>query len=134
VAGMVVLDRAVLRFFAARKGWWFAARAMAWQLLYHLYSGASLAVAVVHQLTGCPFYLYRRWQWRRLKAARRAAAATAAGRLGAQVPRHLVAATRHRPAGAVPVPVVEMEPAAPVRDTAGRDDVVDRLRLGAGNA
>jgi len=43
----VMMERKLARFFAARRGWWFAARGLAWHLFYYLYSVAAFGVGMV---------------------------------------------------------------------------------------
>lgn len=47
LALFVVMERKLARFFAARRGWWFAARGLAWHLFYYLYSVAAFAAGMV---------------------------------------------------------------------------------------
>lgn len=124
LAGVVATDWPLLRFLARHRGLPFAAGSAAWHVLHHAYSGGAFGVAVAHQVTGTPVWRYRAWCQRRERRRARAEG-TGAGALvpaGAGVPRGLVAAHRHVPAGQrpvrVPVGVLELEPAP-------RPDVVD---------
>ena len=43
----VMMERKLARFFAARRGVWFAARGLAWHLLYYLYSVAAFGAGMI---------------------------------------------------------------------------------------
>ena len=47
LALFVVMERKLARFFAERRGWWFAARGLAWHLFYYLYSVAAFGVGTI---------------------------------------------------------------------------------------
>jgi GT2 family glycosyltransferase len=113
LAGLVWLDRPVVRFFTGRRGAWFAARAMAWQVLYHLYSAVSFAIAVAHPMLGSPVHRWRarRYHREKARARKRAGSPEVTVRLGDQVLPSLVSSVRQQPAGRIPVPVAEYEPA-----------------------
>ena len=113
LVALVWLDRPVVRFFAEQRGAWFAARATAWQVLYHFYSAPSFAVALAHRLLGSPVYRWRDHKRRVAKNRARGRVPAPVVPLGAGVPRALIGSVRHRPAGRIPVPVAEFEPAVP---------------------
>lgn len=52
LAAFVMLNTRFYRFFADKRGWWFAARAFPYHLLYFVYSAASLALGILAFVLG----------------------------------------------------------------------------------